>query len=51
MGTYTAPPSPYGPSTRPLPSFPPGQLQVMPKPLTADDVRQIIREELDRGKS
>lgn len=37
---------PYGPPD-PLPSFTPGPVQFVPLPLTGDDVRRIVREEIE----
>ena len=46
---YRAPQNPL-----PMPDFKPGPITFVPAPLTADEVRKIVREELERagmGKS
>jgi hypothetical protein len=53
MGTYTTPNTspPYVPPVSPLPTpFPPGQITVIPAPLSEEDVRRVIREEIARLK-
>jgi hypothetical protein len=41
------------PNSYPMPSTPwqPGKIEFYPSPLTADDVRRIIREELERHRN
>lgn len=38
-------------STVPVPVWPPGQITVTPAPLTEDDVRRILREEIARDRA
>lgn len=39
----------YAPPVSPMPtSFPPGQIQVVPPSLSVEDVRRVVREELER---
>jgi hypothetical protein len=40
---------PCSPPSGPLP-WPPGEITVMPKPLSEEDVRRVIREELARDR-